>query len=403
MITPAYAPTATERVLPRLALDFTTAFLDARVTVTRALNMATRINSSGLVEVVNANLPRFDYTLNTGGACKGLLIEESRTNIIRKASDFTQTANWTAGAAGGGVAPTYTSTTTTAPDGTNTAQIWSFTAATTSDRSFLSQTVSGLATGFWASSVFMKAGRPEDVGKIIAVKETQGATYTLVTLTAAWQRPESINTSAATSHGMAIELRPLVNTSSGTVQVALWNAQTEAGAFVTSAIPNDTTGPVTRNADVVAMTGSNFSSWYQAGSGTLQAIMTRYAVATGFPRIASLNDNTVNNEIAILAFNPNAGIGMGVTNGGATQASTFISLTGNEVDMAMRYGTNDFAISLNSSNVTTDTSGTVPTVNQMLIGTGPLTSSPICSGWYKKIFFFNNKLINNELRSVSKL
>jgi len=58
MITPGYSPTATERVLPRMALDFTTAFLDARVTVTRALNTATRINASGQFEIVNANLPR---------------------------------------------------------------------------------------------------------------------------------------------------------------------------------------------------------------------------------------------------------------------------------------------------------------------------------------------------------
>ena len=75
MITPSFALTATERVLPRLALDFTTASLDPRVTFTRALNTATRINSSGLVETVNADTPRFDYTLNPGGACKGLLIE----------------------------------------------------------------------------------------------------------------------------------------------------------------------------------------------------------------------------------------------------------------------------------------------------------------------------------------
>jgi hypothetical protein len=94
---------------------------------------------------------------------------------------------------------------------------------------------------------------------------------------------------------------------------------------------------------------------------------------------------------------------MTVTNSGSSQANTFISLTGNEVNMAFRYGANDFAISLNSSAVTPDTTGTVPTVTQMLIGTGPITSSPICSGWYKKIFFYNNKLINNELRSVSKL
>jgi len=79
MLTPGYNLTATERVLPRLALDFTTAVLDPRVTVTRALNTATRINSNGLVEGVNANLPRFDYNFATN-SYKGILIEETRAN-----------------------------------------------------------------------------------------------------------------------------------------------------------------------------------------------------------------------------------------------------------------------------------------------------------------------------------
>lgn len=47
MITPVYAPTATERVLPRMALDFTTGVLGPRVTLARASNTATRVNSSG--------------------------------------------------------------------------------------------------------------------------------------------------------------------------------------------------------------------------------------------------------------------------------------------------------------------------------------------------------------------
>lgn len=81
MVTPSYSATATERVLPRLALDFTTGVLDPRVTVTRALNTATRTNASGILEIVNANLPRFDYDPSTL-TCKGLLIEESRANLL---------------------------------------------------------------------------------------------------------------------------------------------------------------------------------------------------------------------------------------------------------------------------------------------------------------------------------
>ena len=81
MITPSYSLTATERVLPRLALDFTTATLDPRVTFTRSGNTATVTDSSGLIVAINADLPRFDYNPSTL-ICNGLLIEESRTNEL---------------------------------------------------------------------------------------------------------------------------------------------------------------------------------------------------------------------------------------------------------------------------------------------------------------------------------
>lgn len=84
MITPSFGLTATERVLPRMALDFTTASLDPRVTFTRATsasNPATYINSSGVITAAANNQPRFDFDPTTL-VCKGLLIEESRTNAL---------------------------------------------------------------------------------------------------------------------------------------------------------------------------------------------------------------------------------------------------------------------------------------------------------------------------------
>lgn len=114
MITPSYSATATERVLPRMALDFTTASLDSRVTVTRALNTATAINSSGFIAVVNANLPRFDYNPVTL-ACKGLLIEEARTNILTYSEQFDNAA-WAK------LNVTVSANNTTSPDGTLNAE-----------------------------------------------------------------------------------------------------------------------------------------------------------------------------------------------------------------------------------------------------------------------------------------
>ena len=81
MITPSFGLTATERVLPRLALDFTTATLDPRITFTRSGNTGTIIDSSGVIVGINADLPRFDYDPETL-VCRGLLIEESRTNAL---------------------------------------------------------------------------------------------------------------------------------------------------------------------------------------------------------------------------------------------------------------------------------------------------------------------------------
>ena len=81
MITPSFGLTATERVLPRMALDFTTASLDPRVTFTRTGNTATVTNSSGVIVGINADLPRFDYDPTTL-VCKGLLVEETRTNSL---------------------------------------------------------------------------------------------------------------------------------------------------------------------------------------------------------------------------------------------------------------------------------------------------------------------------------
>jgi hypothetical protein len=85
MLSPSYSITATERVLPRLALDFTTAVLDPRVTFARSGNTATVIDSTGVIVAVNADIPRFDYNPTTL-VCKGLLIEESRTNVLLNSS-----------------------------------------------------------------------------------------------------------------------------------------------------------------------------------------------------------------------------------------------------------------------------------------------------------------------------
>jgi hypothetical protein len=66
-------------VLPTLNLDFANSQeLDPRITFTRG-SIGTFVNKNGLIETAAANIPRFDYD-PISGECRGLLIEESRTN-----------------------------------------------------------------------------------------------------------------------------------------------------------------------------------------------------------------------------------------------------------------------------------------------------------------------------------
>ena len=66
---------------PSLDLNFAaTKKLDSRITYTRS-GRASFINEHGLLEIVNSNVPRFDHYPVTR-ECKGLLIEEARTNYV---------------------------------------------------------------------------------------------------------------------------------------------------------------------------------------------------------------------------------------------------------------------------------------------------------------------------------
>lgn len=68
-------------IRPSLLLDFANSrSVDQRITFARA-TPATRTNEKGLIETVAANVPRLDFDPVTG-ECKGLLIEEARTNLL---------------------------------------------------------------------------------------------------------------------------------------------------------------------------------------------------------------------------------------------------------------------------------------------------------------------------------
>jgi hypothetical protein len=74
-------------IRPTLNLDFAgSQVVDSRITFTRA-SAATLTDAQGILKTVRDNKPRIDFDPSTG-ECKGLLIEEQRTNRVNYSSEF---------------------------------------------------------------------------------------------------------------------------------------------------------------------------------------------------------------------------------------------------------------------------------------------------------------------------
>lgn len=335
MITPAFAPTATERVLPKVTFDFTAATLDSRITFTRALNTATRVNSSGKIETVNADTARFDYDPVTL-ACKGLLIEESRTNLLLNSLI----------------------------DGTSLAtQSVTVTAA--------AHTLSFYGTG----SVALSGTHTASVAGTGAYPTRKTYTFT------------------PTAGSLTL-------TVTGTVQFA----QLELGAFATSFIPTDATVK-TRNADVATMTGTNFSSWYNANEGTFFVNFIN-PLTSGNRFVFEVSDVSNNNRMSTYYNGVPTLLYCQVRSGGATQASMYGSGTpaptvGTQ-SVCYGYKANNFAASRSGSDLISAGSGSVPTtVSQLEIGRYYDGAQPL-NGHVCKLMYWPFKLVNAEVQAFAK-
>ena len=418
MITPSFSLTATERILPRMALDFTTASLDSRVTFTRTGNTATVTNSSGFVVPINADLPRFDYDPITL-LCKGLLIEEARTNLLLRSQEFDDAA-WPK------TNLTVSANAIVSPNGTLDAdKLVENTAASVDHRTQQLQTI--LTTTAYTGSVYLKAAERTIVDVLIYRGATfAGASVNLSTgVASAPLSPAVTNLSATTvvtnvGNGWYRVLIPITSDGlSGGVRVTLtngssvqytgdgvsgcyvWGAQMEAGAFATSYIP--TAGSqVTRTADVAVMTGANFSDWYNASEGAFycQCICTGI-LNVNAPRPLSLSNGTTSNLMEFYGASA-TGLGFQVIDGGAAQANILLSAFASDVNKPVGgYKVNNFAFAVNGSATSTDLAGNIPSLNKMNIG----NRTDLLRGWngyIQKVLYWPQRIINAEVQAFSK-
>jgi hypothetical protein len=423
MITPAYGMTATERVLPRLALDFTTGALDPRVTVARALNTATRVNSSGLIEIINANLPRFDYDPVTL-APKGLLIEESRTNLMLQSQAIDQSP-WAVSQLNTTGTPAYIDV-AASPDGTQNAD--KLIPNTVSTQHYAQQAITLADNTVYALTVYAKASELIAIRLSLGTKAGAfpGAYFNLSTGVVTNEVSSPVSTSITPvgngwyrctvvansgTGGTAPQLRIWAISGVNTISFAgndsdgvlVWGAQVEAGAFATSYIPT-LASQVTRNADVVSMTGTNFSDWYNASEGTFSGTAQIAQLTGTFPIWFSANDGTLDNFLSCYAFNPSSPNMVCISQVGAVQQ--YLGVPGpvtvnTKTNVSFAYKSSSLASAMNATGLQSAVSGTIPTVDRLTLGSS--TSNFFLNGHLQKINYWPQRLTNNEVQAFSKV
>ncbi len=362
---------------------------DSRITFTRA-SSGTFVDADGLIKSAATNAPRFDHDSVTGESL-GLLIEESRTNLVTRSEELDQ---WVIGSNS-----TVTANAATAPDGTNTADRVEF---SSQSGTFISSNTFIQSGTTYTASVYVKAVTPGTNDKFTLSFGGQNANNATSQLTATgeWQRFTATKTPTLSGGD-----KPFIINNEGDgfgSDIYVWGAQVEEASSATSYIPT-TSSQVTRAADIVEITGTNFSSFYNTNEGTF-FLENAYTSLVSNPFLLDCSDGTSNNRhslIYILQANPLALRGRTRVSG-SNQNQLQVAIPAAEVfaKTTYSYKENDFAMSLDGSSAVTDTNGVIPTINRVTIGAA-FSNSSTYSGHIKRMAYFPTRLADATLQSIT--
>jgi len=375
--------------------------------VTRATT-ATRFNSAGLIESVASGVPRLDYFTSGGTAgCPALLVEPSAQNLALRSEQFDVSGTWAPQNAGTGSLPSVTANAVISPDGTQNAETVLLNRGagnTLGDRSNLEQTITLATSGTYIFSVYAKATASGDVGKQIFLRIGSGGSLIAYTLTANWVRLTRTETGLASgSTPIQIGNRGTV-TADNSVSVDLWGAQVETGSVATSYIPT-TTAPITRNADVINLSGAVSGCIGQTeGTIYIEGVITNYADAAA--SFITISDNTINNRLEIRKGSPGSII---FERESATQsASTSINATGQVngiFKMAVAYKSGDTAFFINGIQVATTNAATftMNTLTHIYLGSNASGTARRLNDRIRAAALYTTRLTDSELAALTTL
>ena len=362
-------------------------------TFTRA-STATFVGSDGLIQSAAINAARFDHDPITL-ACKGLLIEESRTNLLARSAEI-ENAYWT----NSGV--TTAGNDQISPDGNLNAD--TITAGASSIPSIY-RAVSCVASTAYTLSFYIKIGTLTLNEFKFAVRDDTNGVFidqniipNVTPVTTEWRR---VVYTFTTPVGCVL-VRPYLSRFSSTTEgtFSIWGAQLEQGSFPTSYIPT-TTASVVRSADVCSITGSDFTGMYNQSEGSFAC---NYSIPAGFTgnRYATAIEDTAGGLINAYTFrNTNSGINF-INTGGYLSIIGAIT-TGLSKHIIAYSGVSEFVyckdgtIGSNTGSGTRDPSVFI----RMSIGTLEAANSFSLNGHIASIRYFKKRLSNAKLQTLT--
>jgi hypothetical protein len=179
----------------------------------------------------------------------------------------------------------------------------------------------------------------------------------------------------------------------------VWGAQLEAGSFATSYIATVATAQ-TREADSASMTGTNFSSWYNPGEGTLYG----EGIGANFNgSIATVNSGVSFSNMIVIGSFGSTNEAFRVFASGVSQAD-FGTLALNTTNkLSLGYATNNVAGSINGASVLTAVTAIIPSsgIDALQIGRQWNLGLEL-NGTIKKLAYYPARLTDAQLQALTQ-
>ena len=397
------------------------------------------VGSNGLIQSAGTNVARFDHD-PVSLACKGLLLEESRTNVALYSGAIVNNSGW--------FIENATSTVSgTGPDGNSSYLI----AESTGAGAHYAVNTGG-ATSSGATSVVIGTVY---TGSIFIKKVTGSVDWIQISLgsggfgTSQYANFNIGNGTVGDSAGLASGTSPRIenygngwyrcsisvaalSTTSTTANVILAFTQNtsgttrlpsylgspsnsvlaclcqfETGSFATSYIPT-TTASVIRSADVCSISGSDFSGFYNPleGSFATSQIFNAPATITTGQVVFDVNDTTALNRTRFVRSGTNGFVIYANTVGGTQDVGITGStamIAGAVTKLAGCMKANDFTVYLNNVSQGVDTISVVqPAPTTLTIGdVSAGAARALMNGTIGSLRYFRKRLPNAKLQALT--